>query len=136
MEWPIILALVIAIPIILFPAAFVWYLNIGGLYAAIKEGRFKVFATIGRVVRTAVLVTTPVGIYAFAVWFFFGNFGWPVALALALVLPIILFVPVLVWAAVVSGLYLVIYDTFRRRVTAPRRRLATIAEEPVTREVA
>ncbi len=36
-----ILALVIAIPIILFPAAFVWYLNIGGIYAAIKEAEAK-----------------------------------------------------------------------------------------------
>ena len=39
MEWQMILALVLAIPIILFPAAFVWYLNIGGIYAAIKEAR-------------------------------------------------------------------------------------------------
>ncbi len=37
MQWEFIVALVIAIPIILFPAAFVWYLNIGGIYAAIKE---------------------------------------------------------------------------------------------------
>ena len=37
MEWQFIVALVIVIPIILFPAAFVWYLNIGGLYAAIKQ---------------------------------------------------------------------------------------------------
>jgi hypothetical protein len=37
MQWEIVVALVIAIPIILFPAAFVWYLNLGGLYAAIKE---------------------------------------------------------------------------------------------------
>ena len=37
MEWQFIVALVIAIPIILFPAAFVWYLNIGGIYALIKE---------------------------------------------------------------------------------------------------
>ena len=36
-----IVALVIAIPIILFPAAFVWYLNIGGIYAAIKEARAR-----------------------------------------------------------------------------------------------
>ena len=136
MEWPVILALVIAIPIILFPVALIWYLNIGGIYAAIKEGRFKVFVAVGRVVRTAVLVTVPVGIYAFAVWFFFGNFGWPVALAVALILPIILFVPVLVWAAVVSGLYLVVGDTLRRRVTAPRRRPVTAAEEPVIRKVA
>jgi len=136
MEWPVILVLLLVIPVILFPAAFVWYLNVGGLYAAIKEGRFKVLATVGRVVRTAVLVTVPVGIYAFTVWFFFGNFGWPVALAVALILPIILFVPVLVWAAVVSGLYLVVGDTLRRRVTAPRRRPVIAAEESVIREVA
>ncbi len=41
MEWQIIVALVIAIPIILFPVAFVWYLNIGGIYAAIKEARAR-----------------------------------------------------------------------------------------------
>ena len=41
MEWQIILALVIAIPIILFPAAYIWYLNIGGIYAAIKAAREK-----------------------------------------------------------------------------------------------
>ena len=39
MEWQIILALVIAVPIILFPVMFVWYLNVGGIYAAIKEAR-------------------------------------------------------------------------------------------------
>ena len=39
MEWQIILALILAVPIILFPAAFVWYLNIGGIYTAIKEAR-------------------------------------------------------------------------------------------------
>ena len=41
MEWQVIVALVIAIPIILFPVAFVWYLNIGGIYAAIKDTRAK-----------------------------------------------------------------------------------------------
>jgi membrane-anchored glycerophosphoryl diester phosphodiesterase (GDPDase) len=41
MEWQIIVALVIAIPVILFPVAFVWYLNIGGIYAAIKEARAR-----------------------------------------------------------------------------------------------
>jgi len=39
MQWEFVVALVIAIPLILFPAAFVWYLNIGGIYAAIKEAR-------------------------------------------------------------------------------------------------
>jgi len=37
MQWEFIVALVIAIPIILFPAAFVWYLDIGGVYAAVKQ---------------------------------------------------------------------------------------------------
>ena len=39
MQLEFIVALVIAIPIILFPAAFIWYLNIGGIYTAIKEAR-------------------------------------------------------------------------------------------------
>ena len=39
MQWEFIVALVLAIPIVLFPAAYVWYLNIGGIYAAIKEAR-------------------------------------------------------------------------------------------------
>ena len=41
MEGHMILALVLAIPVILFPAAFVWYVNIGGIYAAIKEARAR-----------------------------------------------------------------------------------------------
>jgi len=41
MEWQIVVALVIAIPIILFPVVFVWYLNAGGIYAAIKEARAR-----------------------------------------------------------------------------------------------
>jgi hypothetical protein len=39
MEWQVIVALVIILPVILFPAAFVWYLNVGGVYAAVKEAR-------------------------------------------------------------------------------------------------
>jgi hypothetical protein len=41
MEWQIAVALVIAVPVILFPAAFVWYLNLGGVYTAIKEARAR-----------------------------------------------------------------------------------------------
>jgi len=41
MQWEIAVALVIAIPIILFPAAYVWYLNIGGIYMAVKEARAR-----------------------------------------------------------------------------------------------
>ncbi len=39
MQWQIIVALVLAIPIILFPVAFVWYLNIGGILSALREAR-------------------------------------------------------------------------------------------------
>lgn len=39
MEVAFIIALVIAIPVILFPAAFVWYLNIGGLVKALQARR-------------------------------------------------------------------------------------------------
>ena len=41
MQWELIVALVVAIPVILFPAAFVWYLNLGGVYAAVKEARAR-----------------------------------------------------------------------------------------------
>jgi hypothetical protein len=39
MEGTMIVALVLAIPVVLFPAAFVWYLNIGGIVQAVKEAR-------------------------------------------------------------------------------------------------
>jgi hypothetical protein len=39
MELMLIIALVVAIPVILFPAAFVWYLNIGGIVHAVREAR-------------------------------------------------------------------------------------------------
>jgi hypothetical protein len=41
MEWQFIVALVVIIPVILLPVAFVWYLNLGGLYAAAREARAK-----------------------------------------------------------------------------------------------
>ena len=41
MQWEIIVALVLAVPIILFPVAFVWYLTMGGLFAAVKRAREK-----------------------------------------------------------------------------------------------
>lgn len=37
MEGTVVLAMAIAIPVIVFPAAFIWYLNIGGLTKAYKE---------------------------------------------------------------------------------------------------
>lgn len=34
-----IVALVLAIPVMLIPVALIWYINIGGVYLAIKEAR-------------------------------------------------------------------------------------------------
>ncbi len=39
MEWQLIVALVVILPVVLLPAAFVWYLNIGGMVAAVREAR-------------------------------------------------------------------------------------------------
>ncbi len=36
MSWEFFLALVIAIPLITFPAAFVWYINGGAFYRALR----------------------------------------------------------------------------------------------------
>ncbi len=41
MEWKFIIALVIAIPVVLFPVALVWFLNIGGIISAVKEIRAR-----------------------------------------------------------------------------------------------
>jgi hypothetical protein len=39
MEWQVILALVLVIPVLLIPVALIWYINIGGIYLAIKDAR-------------------------------------------------------------------------------------------------
>jgi hypothetical protein len=39
MSVQVIIALVIAIPLILFPAAFIWYLNLSGVFASLKAAR-------------------------------------------------------------------------------------------------
>jgi hypothetical protein len=41
MQIQLIIALAIAIPVILFPAAFVWYLNLGGMLKAVREARTR-----------------------------------------------------------------------------------------------
>ena len=39
MEGTMVLAIAIAVPVILLPAAFIWYLNIGGLAKAYRQMR-------------------------------------------------------------------------------------------------
>ena len=45
-----IVALAVAVPVILFPVALVWYINIGGIVAAVRE------AKAARVKKTAKVV--------------------------------------------------------------------------------
>jgi len=37
MEWQAIVAMVVAVPIMLLPVAFVWYLTLGGMRGWVKE---------------------------------------------------------------------------------------------------
>lgn len=39
MEWYFILAIIITIPIIMFPIAFIWYMNVSGLYQVMRDAR-------------------------------------------------------------------------------------------------
>jgi len=41
MEWQIVVALILVIPVILIPVVFIWYLNIGGILAVLTEAREK-----------------------------------------------------------------------------------------------
>ena len=41
MEWQVVIAMIVAIPVILFPVALVWYLNLRGIYSALKETRAR-----------------------------------------------------------------------------------------------
>jgi hypothetical protein len=132
MDWQFVIVLVIAIPIILFPAVFIWYINAAGLYTAIKErGAFRIFAPFLRAARIGLAIIVPLGIYGAVIWQTFVHFGWQVALALALVMPIILFVPVLIWVAVVSGLYQVALARVRQRTAVRRRGARRLTEESV-----
>jgi len=37
MQWEFVIALALAIPVVLFPAAYIWYLTAGGLGQMIRE---------------------------------------------------------------------------------------------------
>ena len=40
----LIIAIIIAVPVILFPVALIWYINTGGIFIAVKESKEKKFA--------------------------------------------------------------------------------------------
>ncbi len=39
MEWQMVVALAMATPVIMFPVALIWYLNIGGVVQAVREAK-------------------------------------------------------------------------------------------------
>ena len=41
MDWQVILALALGVPIILFPAALIWFMNISGLMQVLKDVRAR-----------------------------------------------------------------------------------------------
>jgi hypothetical protein len=41
MNAELIIALLVAVPVVLFPVAFVWYLNVGGIVKAVREARAR-----------------------------------------------------------------------------------------------
>ena len=41
MNGQLAIAMILAVPVILFPAAFIWYLNVGGIYTAVRAARAK-----------------------------------------------------------------------------------------------
>jgi len=41
MAWQIILAVVLGIPMIVLPIAFVWYMNVSGLYKVLRDARAR-----------------------------------------------------------------------------------------------
>ena len=41
MQWDFIAAVVIAVPVMAFPVALIWYLNIGGMVAATRDAKAR-----------------------------------------------------------------------------------------------
>ncbi len=41
MEWQIIVALVVAVPVILLPVLFVWYINLGSLVSVFSKAKVQ-----------------------------------------------------------------------------------------------
>lgn len=79
-------------------------------------------------VKNALLIAVPLCIYGAAIWLSYGYLGWQIALLLAIVFPIVLLVPALIWISVASGLYEVARDRLRRQVNISRRRAKRYGE--------
>ena len=60
---------------------------------------------------------------------------WYFIVVIVVSVAIVLFVPMLVWMVVISGLYQVARDRLRHRATASRKKVVRVAEAPVVRKV-
>ena len=65
----------------------------------------KVLEVVGKKTSTALAILVPASLYISCIWFLFGKFGWQVALALALALPIMLLPAALIWYINIGGIY-------------------------------
>ena len=64
----------------------------------------RVFEVVGRKRCIALAVLVSVGLYTSLMWLLFGNFGWQVALFLALTLPVMLLPAALIWYINIGGI--------------------------------
>jgi len=60
MEWQIILAIVLGIPVILIPVMLIWYINISGIYTVIRQTQKRRAARKKRAREAQILAKEPV----------------------------------------------------------------------------
>lgn len=93
MEWQFVVALLVFMPVILIPAILVWYLNVGGVYQAVrntakakgvpKPGATKISPGIShRSVWIGLMVAAAFGVYGLGLWARWGG-TWALVAAVA-----------------------------------------------------
>jgi hypothetical protein len=55
MAWPVILAIIIAVPVLLIAAVFVWYINVSGILTVMRQTRRRAVAQRKRVRQTGLV---------------------------------------------------------------------------------
>ena len=141
MEWPLIVVLVVVLPLIIFPAVFIWYVNIGGLRIMLRE-RLKRRAAAkerSREIKEERAVTAVVadqesrGRRPKLLTLTGKRVRWAIGLTLGLPILIVLlplFPVAFIWYMNASGLYQVLRDTRQRQ---KQRAAAVQAAEEIAR---
>jgi len=60
MEWQVILAVVLGIPLILIPVVLIWYMNISGIYTVFRATRKRQAARKKRIREAQTMAKEPV----------------------------------------------------------------------------